>query len=279
MGAKITWLYCPSVRTDLLSKALASSADVVIYDLEDAVLPSQKDRGRALLLDFLSDRPKDAAGPEVHVRINGFGTPWMEADLDMLADVGGYDAVRIPKVESSLQIDQIRSVLGSCELHALVESAKGVAALDEICAHQDIAGVSLGDADLRAQLRLTGERALDQIRIRLVLALAAHGKPAPLGSVYLDLADTQGLLEHTRHLKSLGFVGRTALHPKQLPLIREGFRPTEAEVSRARDLLDAAKNADADLQSGAFTLPNGQFVDVPIIQQAKDTLALAEIAS
>lgn len=279
MATKITWLYCPSVRTDLLPKALASSADVVIYDLEDAVLPAQKERGRALLHDFLSTRPPEAPGPEVHVRINGFGTPWMEEDLDMLSGVGGYDAVRIPKVESLAQIDQVRSVLGSCELHALVESAQGVAALDEICAHPEIAGVSLGDADLRAQLRLTGEHALDHIRIRLVLALAAHGKPAPTGSVYLDLANTQGLLEHTRHLKSMGFVGRTALHPKQLPVIREGFRPTEEEIGRARDLLDAAQKADADLQSGAFTLPNGQFVDVPIIQQAKDTLALAEPGS
>lgn len=279
MKTNITWMYCPSVRTDLLPKALASSADVVIYDLEDAVLPAQKERGREILREFLATREKRSEAPEVHVRINGFGTPWMQEDLDMLVNAGGYDAVRIPKVESAEQLDRVRKVLGSCELHALVESAQGVAALDEICSSDEIAGVSLGDADLRAQLRLNGERALDQIRIQLVLSLAAYRKPAPTGSVYLNVADTEGLLEHTRHLKALGFVGRTALHPKQLPIIREGFRPTEAEIVQARALVEAAERASADLSSGAFTLPDGRFVDVPIIQRAKDTLLLAEAAS
>lgn len=276
MSTNVTWMYCPSVRTDLLAKALTSSADVVIYDLEDSVLGHQKDRGREILRGFLSSLPRLTDRPEIHIRINGFGTPWVEADLNMLASVDMFDAVRIPKVESSVEIEKVRSILNDCDLHALVESAKGVTALHEICAHEDVAGVSLGDADLRAQLRLSGEQVLDHIRMQLVLALATHGKPSPVGSVYLDLADPRGLLEHTRHLKSMGFLGRTALHPKQLAVIREGFRPSEMEISQARAILDATEKAEADLQSGAFTLPNGQFVDVPIIQQARDTLLLAE---
>lgn len=277
MNPELTWLYCPAIREDLLQKAGRSEADVVIYDLEDAVLPGQKDSAREALRAFLSSMAQDDREglPKIHVRINDLRSPWAAADIDMLSRVEVIDAVRVPKVESPTELEPLKDSLGEVPVHALVETAKGLNNLDSICAADDIAGVSLGDADLRAELRLHGEQALDIFRVQLVVALAAHNKPAPTGSVYIDLADMDGLLAHTRHLRTLGFIGRTALHPKQLPLIREAFTPSAEEAAKARQLVDAAKEASTNDSSGAFTMEDGRFVDAPIIRQAETTLALA----
>lgn len=277
-GIDLTWMYCPGTRLDLLEKAYASSADVVIYDLEDAVLPALKDEARENVRTFLTDvaERSTAGGPKIQVRVNGFDTPWMAADLHMVTAIRGFGGVRVPKVETIEQVAQVREIVGDMPIHALVETAKGLSNLEEICASDLVAAVSLGDVDLRTELRLSGEQALDQFRIRLVVALAAHGKPAPVGSVYVDLADAEGLLKHTHHLRSLGFVGRSALHPKQLTVIREGFQPSAKEIKDARELLAAAEAASTDAGLGAFMLPNGRFVDVPIIRQAQDVLTMAD---
>lgn len=277
-GVDLTWMYCPGTRLDLLEKAYASSADVVIYDLEDAVLPGQKEQARENVRKFLIDvagRSTERA-PKIQVRVNGFDTPWMAEDLQMVSEIRGFGGVRIPKVETAEQVAQVRGIVGDMPIHALVETAKGLSNLEETCASELVAAVSLGDVDIRTELGLSGEQALDQFRIRLVLALAAHGKPAPVGSVYVDLSDAEGLLKHTHHLRALGFVGRSALHPKQLSVIREGFEPGAQEIADAQELLAAAEAASTDAGLGAFTLPNGRFVDVPIIRQAEKILTMAE---
>ncbi|WP_026818986.1 HpcH/HpaI aldolase/citrate lyase family protein [Arthrobacter castelli] len=273
----LTWLYCPAARLDLLEKARISEADVVIYDLEDAVLPSQKDHAREQLRNFLSHniRSGTSIATEVHVRMNNLESRWAQADIEMLASTDEIDAVRVPKVESPDQLAAFSNKLNGFAVHALVETAKGLANLEEICGSPFIEGVSLGDADIRADMHLTGEHAMDQFRVRLVLALASQGKPAPVGSVFTDLLDTEGLLRHTRHLRDLGFIGRTALHPKQLPIIRQAFTPTPDETDQARKLLAAAAAASDNDSSGAFTMADGRFVDVPIIRQAETTMALA----
>lgn len=276
----ITWMYCPAIRTDLLEKAYRSEADVVIFDLEDAVLPSQKEEARALLRKFMEALPESGrgGGRQTHVRINAMDTEWAESDLRMINEVGGFDGIRIPKVESSAEVEKVHEAVAGPALHALIETAAGLSSLDSICASPPVAGVSLGDADIRTALHLSGESALDHFRVSLALALAAHGKPAPVGAVYTNIRDLDGLFEHTRHLRSLGFIGRTILHPKQLDTVRRAFAPTGHEVSAAQQIIELAASIGDVKNSGAFTMPDGRFIDAPLVRQAQDILDLHEAA-
>lgn len=276
----ITWMYCPAIRADLLEKAYRSAADVVIFDLEDAVLPSQKSEARAQLRKFMEARPAHGrdGGRRTHVRINATDTEWAENDLRMIDETGGFDGIRIPKVESSAEVEKVHEAVAGPALHALIESAAGLSSLDSICASPSVAGVSLGDADIRTALHLSGESALDHFRISLALALAAHGKPAPVGAVYTKIQDLDGLFDHTRHLRSLGFVGRTVLHPQQLDTVRRAFAPSDHEVSDAQQIIEMAASSGDVKNSGAFTMPDGRFIDAPLVRQAQDILELHEAA-
>ena len=133
-----------------------------------------------------------------------------------------------------------RSALGSrsLPLHCLIESARGVEAAFEIAsADPNVASIALGEADLRSDLGVTGEEGLLWARSRIVVAARAADLPAPAMSVYAQIDDLDGLAASCRRGRALGFIGRAAIHPKQLRVIAECFMPTEAEASAARELL------------------------------------------
>ena len=135
-----------------------------------------------------------------------------------------------------------------------------------------MASIGLGEADLRADLGVSDDTGLLWARCRIVNAAAAAGLPPPKMSVYADVADLDGLRESCAAGRRLGFVGRAAIHPKQLPVIADAFRPSAADVARARELLAAAETAD----SGAVLTADGRFVDEAVLRQARRTLALAD---
>lgn len=273
MTVKIVSLYCPAARADLLAKALTRGADAVIYDLEDAVLPKDKERARDALATFLQDLHPGEERPAIQVRVNAPGTPWHDDDLAQLAGIPAVQGIRLPKVQSSRDLERLGPLPESVELHALVENAIGVRALDEICAHPRICGVSLGDNDLRSGLHAAGPEMLRHIRCELVLSLAAAGKAAPMGSAYPRIGDSEGLRADCLTLKGMGYLGRTAIHPGQIPVIREAFRPDADEVRAAEELLAAVEDG-VGVGVGAFQLPDGRFVDEPIVADARHVLDL-----
>lgn len=273
MTTPLSWLYVPGDRPDRFEKAAASGADVVIIDIEDAVDASRKDQARANAVAHLS-QPR--GGPQRHVRINDLATQRGRRDLAALVGAPGLDAVRLPKVESVSDLDALDEAFGHQPIpaFALLESARGLANMSAIAAHPHIVGIALGEQDLAAELSI-GESALDQLRLQAVVTAAAAGLgPVPM-SVFANVGDEAGLLASCQRGRELGMFGRTAIHPSQIPLIRKAFRPTEAEVSRARALLEAAAQAELD-GVGALVLPDGRFVDAPIITKARRVLALAE---
>lgn len=274
----VTALYAPASRPELLPKAAASGADVVVVDLEDAVLTGQKEAARAHALAFLDELP---AGPRVQVRVNHPRGAFGPHDLAALgahpAVSAGRVGLRLPKVEAVEDVDTAVQMLGlgtPPPVHCLVESAAGVKHAFGIAAHPAVAGIGLGEADLAAELGLRGEDAFAWIRSRLVVAAAAAGLPAPAMAVYTDVADSEGLAASCRRGRALGMFGRSALHPRQLPTITDTFAPDEQEVRHARAVVDAAADAETD-GSGAITLSDGRFIDAPIVQAAHRTLALA----
>ncbi|MEQ3553343.1 CoA ester lyase [Pseudonocardia nematodicida] len=262
----LTWLYVPGDRPERFAKAAASGADVVLVDLEDAVAPADKDRARDAVAEYLAG-PLD--GPPVHVRVNAGDR--LAADVHALAGLPGLAGLRLPKVESTDELDALVPLLpDGLRLWPLLESARGLSEMDRIAAHPRVGGIGLGEQDLISALGITSVPALDHLRLRAVLAAATAGLPAPPMSVHPDVRDDDGLRDTTRHGRGLGMFGRSVIHPRQIPVVREAFAPTAAERDRARAIVDAA----GATTSGAIALDDGTFVDAPIVERALRVLDL-----
>ncbi|MFI6291341.1 HpcH/HpaI aldolase/citrate lyase family protein [Nonomuraea sp. NPDC050790] len=263
MTLTVTWLYVPGDRPERFAKAAASGADEIIIDLEDAVAPDHKDQARTNTLTYLESHPTIP----VQVRINDLTTPRGRDDLTALTGAPALTAVRLPKVESPHTLDDL-----PLPAYALLESAAGILNAAAIAAHPRTTGIALGEQDLTAELTLTSPTALDHLRLQAVLAAAAAGLPPVPMSVYPDIRDEQGLITSCTAGRALGLFGRTAIHPRQIPPIRRAFRPTPEETTQARDIVHAAEQTG----QAAFTLPDGRFVDAPILARARRTLTLAD---
>jgi citrate lyase subunit beta / citryl-CoA lyase len=269
-----SYLYVPGDDARRIEKALATDADAVILDLEDAVAPNRKEEARETVVRVLGSKP---AKP-VFVRVNALGSELAARDMD--AVIGDHLAgLRLPKVESlesvRLVAETLEELHGDAGIQCLIESALGLELAFEIArSHERVAGISLGEADLAADLGVGDETGLLYARSRIVSASRAAGLPNPVQSVYTNVRDLEGLRRSTEEGKRLGFVGRSAIHPSQVPTINEVFTPTEEEVSEARALLDRLEGEVAS-GTGAFMLEDGRFVDRAVVGSARLTLALA----
>ncbi|OEU97090.1 HpcH/HpaI aldolase/citrate lyase family protein [Streptomyces oceani] len=268
-------MYVPGDRPEVVAKALRSGADIVLVDLEDAVSPERKGYARDATAELLSE---PAPGPvPVHVRINGLDGPLAAADTRALAGLPGLSGLRLPKVDSAAALTRVvRWTAGSGlpdvpPLYALLESALGIENAFAIAtAHPAVHGLALGEADLRAALGVTDDAGLAWPRGRVVVAAQAAGLAPPAQSVYPDVRDAEGLARSCAEGRALGFVGRCAIHPRQLPVIERAFLPTEREVANAEAILGAGTGS-----TGAAALPDGTFVDAAVVAGARRTLALA----
>jgi citrate lyase subunit beta/citryl-CoA lyase len=273
-GPILTSLYVPGDRPDRFAKALASDADTVIIDLEDSVAPNRKELARDAVRRFL-DVP---VRKPVQVRINALGSPWVDADLAAIASSTGLTGIRLPKVGSPDDVASVTRKLPagrSLGIHILIESARGLEAAFQIAtADPLIASIALGEADLRSELRLTDDRGLAWARGRIVVAARAAGLPAPAMSVYTDLDDDAGLAASCREGRDLGFLGRAAIHPRQLAIIVDAFLPSAAEATEATELLAALAGA-TDAGRGMVVLPDGRFIDLAMADGARHVVELA----
>lgn len=269
-----SYLYVPASDPRRVEKALASEADAVVLDLEDAVAPNRKDEAREG-----AGRLLEAAPPKpVFVRVNAPGSPHFGEDLRAVLGPNLF-GIRLPKVEDPEGVRGVGERLEEAEcgatIQCLIESALGLEMAFEIArSHGRVTNVSPGEADLSADLGVRGEAGLAYARSRLVAASRAAGLPGPVQSVYTDVRDLEGLRRSTRKGKDLGFLGRSAIHPAQLPVINEVFTPTEEEIAGAEDLLERLEES-AGGGAGAFVLEDGRFVDRAVVEAARSTLALA----
>ncbi|MFJ1601112.1 HpcH/HpaI aldolase/citrate lyase family protein [Streptomyces sp. NPDC088261] len=261
MTIPLTWLYVPGDRPEVMAKALSRGADVVIVDLEDAVAPDRKEHARAATAEFLSE---PHATP-VHVRIDD------GPDAAALSGLPGLSGLRLPKVTHASDIHRIAARTPDTALYALLESAMGVEHAYAIAtAHPAVRGIGLGESDLRADLGVRDDSGLDWSRGRVVVAARAAGLAPPAQSVFPDVRDLEGLAASCAHGRALGFLGRAAIHPRQLPVIERAYLPTSREIEAAEEVVEAATR-----EGGAQSLPDGRFVDAAIVAAARRTLALA----
>lgn len=271
----LTALYVPANRPDRYAKAVAAGPDVVVFDLEDAVPVDDKVDARGWAVAWIA---ANASGP-VEVRVNAPGTPWIEDDLAAVAAVPRI-RIRLPKVESAADVHAVLEQVPRARITALIESPLGLERAFEIAtADPRVVAVALGEADLMSSLGVDGPEGLAWARGRLVSASRAAGLGAPMMSVFPRVNDEEGLRRTCLEGRALGFVGRTAIHPRQLATIVECFTPTASQVAEATALLAAVEKAGVS-DGGVIVLPDGRMVDPAMLGRARELTALmAEIES
>lgn len=258
-----SYLFAPGHNDKLLHRVFDAGADAVMLDLEDAVPPQAKKQARAMVAEALRDRA-------AWVRINAVSTETADADL---AAVGGLAAgIRIPKVESAADVRWVRDRAPDTPLICAIESARGILAAQEIAGVPGVQHLSLGGVDLRRDLGATdGNLQTLYARSHLVVVSRAAGLQPPIDSVYARLDNEAGLREQTEFARSLGFFGKSAIHPRQLPVLHDVFTPSAEEVEWSHTVLNAFHAADGE----AVKLPDGEFVDLPVADRARRLLDLA----
>lgn len=258
-----SYLFVPGNRCERIVKAIASGADAVIVDLEDAVPPAEKDAARASVLASL-----DAARP-VWLRINGEQTPWFTADR-ALCGLPGIAGIVLPKAECGALITDLHNAAARPVL-PIIESGLGLARLASIATAKGTERLAFGSIDLRLDLGIPGdEPVLDPYRMQLVLASRLAGLPSPVDGVTTSFSDPAAVEADTRRSASLGFTGKLCIHPQQIAPVHRGFGPTQADIAWARRVLAADASAD-----GRAVALNGQMVDRPVVERARAILARA----
>jgi (S)-citramalyl-CoA lyase len=266
-----SWLFTPATKSDRFSRAASVGADALIIDLEDAVAPSAKKEARAIALRYLAQIPADYL--PCALRINSPDTRFGIDDLqDFLNSPAEPDYVILPKCNSSALIGLVGNLLRetgkTTQIIALIESAKGVGALEKIAEGEaKPAALLFGAADMAADLGAqTSWEPLLYVRSRIAHA-AASGGIAALDSPYFDIADTGGLKQETNAAASLGFHGKCAIHPTQIATINEALTPTAQQVAKARQILIVNRQ-------GVGTV-DGQMVDEAVARKARLVLERA----
>lgn len=226
-------LFLPASRASAIVRARASSADLVILDLEDAVKPDDKDPARVAAVAAVA-----GAWPmPVAIRINGVGSEWHSLDLDAVAR-SNADYVVVPRATSAHLVRDVAAKVGKPVL-AMIETAAGVLSAPEIA--PETAGLIAGTNDLRADLRLPLDagRAPIATALQLIVLAARAAGVAAFDGVFNGLGDQAGLLIEAEEGRALGFDGKSLIHPDQIAPCHRAFAPTQAEHDRARRLVDA----------------------------------------
>jgi len=279
--ARRSVLFSPGDRPAMLRKAPGSDADVVVFDLEDAVAPERKDEGRAAVGEVLSD-PEFSPDAEVCVRVNADERA-IDDDLGAVLSGGtGPDAVMLPKAESADDLDTLDRLLAEHDADlptfALVETARGVLNADGIADHPATDAVAFGAEDLAADLGAVRTREGTEVlyaRERVVTAAAAAGVDA-IDTLHTDIEDREGLREDAAFALRLGYDGKMAIHPAQVAVINEAYTPEEERVEWAEKVLAARDEAEADGR-GVFRVDD-EMVDAPLVAQAEQVIERARAA-
>src|SRR4051812_32476100 len=274
-------LFVPASRPELFPKALASQADSLSFDLEDAVLESAKPEARRLISEALRSTEFAASKKILMVRVNSLATPHFAADLAAVVSPR-LDLINLPKVECPEDIHGAARALARLEAErgltrpigilANVESPRGLRRAAEIAgADSRVAGLQVGFADLLEPLGIdrTDSAAIHQLQLAVRLAAGEAGIWA-CDAAYGNIKDADGFRAEATAAKRLGYIGKSCIHPSQIALANEIFRPTDAEIAFARRVVEAAEKATA----GAFTV-DGRMIDAPFIKRAHAVLAIS----
>jgi citrate lyase subunit beta/citryl-CoA lyase len=266
-----TYLFVPGDRPERFAKALASGADAVVIDLEDAVAPAAKVDARDTVRQFLA--AADAGVRDrVVVRINDDSTPWFAGDLAMLLS-SRAGQVMLPKTEKAETVGYLCARCPGIAVLALVETARGVLRAEAIAIAPGVQRLVFGTLDYALDLDLSGDPlGLDYAASRLALASRAAGIAPPVAGVTAALDDEAQLLADLRRARAHGFAAKLCIHPRQVAAIHTALAPGADELSWAHRVMAAMEAAG--LGAGAVQL-DGRMIDRPVIERARRVIARA----
>ncbi len=278
-------LFVPGSRPELFAKAMSSQADAISIDLEDAVVEARKAEARAGVADWLGQRPASSHEKLVIVRVNAMDTPHFAADVAAVVRPG-LDVLNLPKPDS---VDAVREAVHAI---ALAEKANGVTcpvrlllniespeALREAAALAQadarVMGLQVGLGDLFEPLGIDRREvaAVQHVLMAVRMAAGEAGVDAFDGA-FANVADAEGYLTEAHMARRLGFAGKSCIHPSQIALANQAFRPTDAEISHAAKVVAAA--AQQESQGLGAYMVDGHMVDLPFVRRAQSIMALAQ---
>jgi citrate lyase subunit beta/citryl-CoA lyase len=281
--------FVPGANEKMLAKSMATAADALVLDLEDAVTPEHKDDARAVICSWLAD--VEFGRQERMVRINPVDTPWFRADLEATM-VNPPDSYLVPKLQSAGEVKLIDRIISDLErqhghppggvtlvLLATETPGGALAARDLPCVAR-VDALTWGAEDLSAAIGARRKRyddgrylpLFEHVRTVTMLSAAAAGVQ-PLDTVFVDITDPEGLRRDCEEGSWMGFTGKISIHPSQIDVINEVFTPSAEEIATARELL-----AELEAQRAAGRMAfrfRGQMVDVPHFTNAQRILDLA----
>jgi citrate lyase subunit beta / citryl-CoA lyase len=268
-----SFLFVPSDSEPKLSKAKQIAADALVLDWEDGVLPENKPSARRLSREFLLGRTHSK--PSILIRCNSVGSRNFAEDC-MALDAIRPDGILLSKCQSAAEVLQLDEVLNKSDpanqvrVYPLIESPLGIlnAFVVATCTTR-VAGLSFGAEDFSAEMRISrtpGEIELLYARSALVTACHAAGCDA-IDSPCLEWKDPDRLRAHVQAARNLGFTGKLAIHPAQVPMVNEVFSPSPSEVEHARRIVDAFSSSGS-----AVLAVNGTMVDEAVVRRARQIL-------
>ncbi|GMG86332.1 HpcH/HpaI aldolase/citrate lyase family protein [Biformimicrobium ophioploci] len=263
-------LFVPGNRPERFAKALASSADLVCVDLEDAVPAAEKSYAREQLVQFLN-QSRDSELARIVVRVSAIKSEAGQADLAALKPARLPAMLMLAKTECAQDLTHAATALGrTARWIPLVESARGLLNIEHICASESLSAVMFGGGDFAADLgaRFAWEPLL-WARSQIAVAAAAFGLPA-IDVPHLDIADKEAVLAEAQRVAALGFSAKAAIHPAQIEAIHQGFMPSDEALLEAQEIVRAFEVAE-----GGAVVVNGCMVDQPIVDSARNIITRA----
>jgi len=272
-------LFVPGTRLELFAKALASEADAICLDLEDAVSEPRKDEARENVRQLLLASGNAASSrKKLIVRVNAMDTPHFERDVAAVAQAGVY-LINLPKPQSPVHVRTAVEVIEHAEqangmkepigLLLNIETPTALRTASELAlAHPRVSGLQLGLGDLFEPLGIArrGPSAIRQAMFAVRIAAGEAGLYA-YDSAFADIRDAEGFRAEAMLARDLGFLGKTCIHPSQIVIANEVFRPTDEEIAHACKVVEAAREADAN-GIGAYVV-DGKMVDIPFVIRAR----------
>ncbi|WP_332608844.1 HpcH/HpaI aldolase/citrate lyase family protein [Achromobacter sp. ESBL13] len=278
-------LFVPGSRPELFAKALSGPADALSFDLEDAVAPSRKAEAREHLARMLADPRTAASGKTLIVRVNALDSGHFHADVQAVVRPGLH-LVNLPKAESEADvvaaasaIEQARAANGVTEPVGLllnIESPRALRlAATLAAAHPSVAGLQLGLGDLFEPAGISRRQnvAVQQAMFALRMAAAEAGVFA-YDSAFANIEDEAGFRAEAELARSLGYLGKSCIHPRQVPLVNAAFRPSDEEIAHATRVVQAAREA-TEKGVAAFVV-DGRMIDGPFLRRAEAILRSAQ---
>ncbi|CDE86543.1 citrate lyase beta subunit [Prevotella sp. CAG:891] len=278
-----TMMFVPGNNPGMMADAHIYGPDSIMLDLEDSVTMAEKDAARLLVYQAL--KTVDYGNTEMVVRINPLNTPYGKKDIEAVVKAG-VDVIRMPKTETAEEVVEVEreierverelGCVGRTKIMAAIESTLGIVNAYAIAtASPRMMGIALGAEDYCANLKAQRTPGGDELRLAretIVVAARAAGIDA-LDTVYSNLNDMETFRQEVEYIKTLGFDGKSIINPRQIEVINEVFAPKEKEITKARAIIAAIKEAEAK-GSGVIAL-NGKMIDRPVVIRAQRTINLA----